>query len=551
MAVTNKIVSSTPAATQSYDTAAWLPVAGKLYIVSVYSVQGSGTIVNPVVTGNNITYTQEETCLVQTAKRLTVFRALASGSPTSTATNFDFTSGGVDQNAVIVIIDEIDDPITTGTNGSGAVLQSVTAQGADTDGVVSHTLAAFQDAVNSYAYMAAAQAAGSTWTQGTGFTISAQDTEAGPACSLMTEYKSGEDTSVDATANDTAGFCAGIALELRLDAAAPATHLGFIDQPIDTIVDASIPAITVELLDATEVRVEGTDEVTLALQAGTGVLAGDKINNAVLGVATFAGLSINTVGAGKQIRATATGLTLADSSTFATLDLAATYLEFVVHPANVVEGVAISPSITVEANKADTTRDAAYVGSITLAIGTNPGGGVIGGTLTQAAVAGLATFNNITISAPGTGYTLNATAAGLTQAGSNAFNVTLEAATHLFYFVAPANTQVAAVITPSVVVRCRNSENVVDTNYTANVVIAKAPGAPAGTLGGTLTRAAVAGVATFNDLTLDTAGTFTLRVTSGAITLADSAAFDITAAPAPSAGTGGYFQMGGFLRLRL
>ena len=46
--------------------------------------------------------------------------------------------------------------------------------------------------------------------------------------------------------------------------------------------------------------------------------------------------------------------------------------------------------------------------SVTIAIGTNPGSGTLGGTLTVAAVNGVATFSNLSINKAGTGYTLTA-----------------------------------------------------------------------------------------------------------------------------------------------
>ena len=60
---------------------------------------------------------------------------------------------------------------------------------------------------------------------------------------------------------------------------------------------------------------------------------------------------------------------------------------------------------------------------MTIAIGTNSGGGTLSGTLTVAAVAGVATFNNLSIDRPGAGYTLTAAGAGLTGATSSPFNI--------------------------------------------------------------------------------------------------------------------------------
>ena len=62
--------------------------------------------------------------------------------------------------------------------------------------------------------------------------------------------------------------------------------------------------------------------------------------------------------------------------------------------------------------------------SITVAIGTNPASGTLSGTTTVAAVNGVATFANLNINNPGTGYTLTASATNLTGASSSGFNLT-------------------------------------------------------------------------------------------------------------------------------
>ena len=65
--------------------------------------------------------------------------------------------------------------------------------------------------------------------------------------------------------------------------------------------------------------------------------------------------------------------------------------------------------------------------TVTVAIANNAGpGGVLSGTLTKAAVAGVADFsgNALKIDKIGTGYTLSATDGSLTSATSGAFNIT-------------------------------------------------------------------------------------------------------------------------------
>ncbi len=66
------------------------------------------------------------------------------------------------------------------------------------------------------------------------------------------------------------------------------------------------------------------------------------------------------------------------------------------------------------------------IDSITISIGSNPGGATLGGTVTAAAVGGVATFNNLWIGAPSNGYTLVATDTSftaVTPATSSAFNI--------------------------------------------------------------------------------------------------------------------------------
>lgn len=97
-------------------------------------------------------------------------------------------------------------------------------------------------------------------------------------------------------------------------------------------------------------------------------------------------------------------------------------LAFVSAPPNSSAGTAIAPAITVIAEDASGNPVASAV-QVTLAIGTNPGGAVLQGTTSANAGASAATFSGLSISQPGTGYTLVASSPGLTSAVSPAFNV--------------------------------------------------------------------------------------------------------------------------------
>jgi hypothetical protein len=61
---------------------------------------------------------------------------------------------------------------------------------------------------------------------------------------------------------------------------------------------------------------------------------------------------------------------------------------------------------------------------ISIAIDNNPSGGNLSGTLTVAAVGGIATFSDLSIDTAGNGYTLVATSGGFVATTSSAFNIT-------------------------------------------------------------------------------------------------------------------------------
>ena len=116
----------------------------------------------------------------------------------------------------------------------------------------------------------------------------------------------------------------------------------------------------------------------------------------------------------------------------------ATQLAFVNFPATGSQGNIVS-SFTVEARRGDNTVDPAYTGDITLSIAT--GTGTLGGTVTRAAVAGVATFTDITFSSAGS-FTLNANATGLTQATST--SITISPAPEITSIILPQFINAAA-----------------------------------------------------------------------------------------------------------
>ena len=174
-----------------------------------------------------------------------------------------------------------------------------------------------------------------------------------------------------------------------------------------------------------------------------------------------------------------------------------------------------------------------------MAIGTNPGGGTLTGTLTETAVAGVANFsgNGLNINKIGNGYTLTATTGSLTSATSSTFNITLGRAAKLAFTTQPGGGTGGTAWTTQPVVTVQDAGGNTVTTDTSTVTVAIGTNPGGGTLSGTLTKAAVAGVASFsaNALKIDKIGTgYTLTATDGSLTSATSTTFNITAERQPN-----------------
>ena len=84
-----------------------------------------------------------------------------------------------------------------------------------------------------------------------------------------------------------------------------------------------------------------------------------------------------------------------------------THLVFTQDPTSTAAGSTISPAVTVaveDANGNVETGDNTTL--VSLAIGTNPGGGTLTGGRSVAVISGVATFSGLSINKTGTGYTL-------------------------------------------------------------------------------------------------------------------------------------------------
>jgi hypothetical protein len=311
-----------------------------------------------------------------------------------------------------------------------------------------------------------------------------------------------------------------------------AATLGFLVQPTTAAAGATIiPPVQIEIQDLGGNRVTGaTNSVTLAIGANPsgGILSGGGPVAAVGGVATFSNLSIDQAGIGYTLVATSGTLTAATSTAF---DIASVpdHLAFFVQPSNATAGASIAPSIQVEIQDNANNRVTAATNNIILAIANNPGGGTLSGTTTSDAVAGVATFPGLSINKSGNGYTLQATSGSLAAALSTGFNINPGNATQVSFTAFPPAVPAGAPILPAVQVAAQDALGNTATGYTGNVTVAIENNPSGGSLTGTTTLAAVAGVASFSDVRIDSTGVgYSLGATSGSLTPNISAPFGVT-----------------------
>ncbi len=290
------------------------------------------------------------------------------------------------------------------------------------------------------------------------------------------------------------------------------------------------PQPVIRLVDALGNTVPTTGTiVTAAIASGTGTLGGTLTAATTSGIATFTNLSLSGTAGNFTLNFSSAPLTSVTSGAIALSAGAPAALAFQVQPSTVASGASIAPAVQVRVVDGAGNLVSTATNSVTISLASNPSGGVLGGTLTAAAVAGVATFSNLTIDRAGTGYALGAAGAGLTGATSAAFNVTAGVATRLAFLTQPTTTTAGAAFSPAVQVEILDAVGNRVTTATSTVTIAIGTNPGGSTLGGTASVSAVAGVATFAGVSLNRTGTgYTLDATSGGLTPATSAAFDIT-----------------------
>lgn len=228
----------------------------------------------------------------------------------------------------------------------------------------------------------------------------------------------------------------------------PAAKLAFTVEPSASYTANAPITVKASIEDVNgNVVTTDTSTVSLTLSGGTAgaTLGGTTSAAAVNGVATFSNLTVNKVGASYVLNASDGSLTGAASSPFNITAGAPATITFTLQPgtnANIMAG----STIPLIAKVTDSSGNPVSGNSVTLAIGSNPGGSTLSVTTNPVTTdsSGNATFNGLSLNKVGTGYTLTASDATPLTATSNSFNIVAGAATQLVF-----TTQPASIVAPS------------------------------------------------------------------------------------------------------
>src|SRR5213592_589188 len=216
---------------------------------------------------------------------------------------------------------------------------------------------------------------------------------------------------------------------------APATVLAFTGPPSVTMQDSAMKPVQVTAYDSlgnTATNFAGSIQLRIGTDGSISKKAtlSGAVAQAVAGVATFPNLRIDSVGVGYTLTAAFDSAAPVDTSV--PFDIIAgppppppppTHLGFTQEPQTTEAGATITPPVQVAALDASEHVVQGFTGAIGLALEPASNGGTLSGGTPINAVNGIATFPSLSVDKAGTGYTLRATASGLTDATSGTFNI--------------------------------------------------------------------------------------------------------------------------------
>jgi len=207
-------------------------------------------------------------------------------------------------------------------------------------------------------------------------------------------------------------------------------------------------------------------------------------------------------------------------------------LAFRTQPSSGVAGDAIDPAVQVEVVDASGN----VVGESDIAITVSlvdpqQSGAALSGSKTVNAVNGVASFSGLWVGSAGAGYTLEASASGVSAVASDPFSITPGPASDVGFTAQPSGGVAGAPIDPAVEIHVQDAFGNTVSSASDVVTIEIASGPDGASLSGTVSTPASGGVATFGDLLLELAGDgYRLRASAVGLEGSLSEAFQISPA---------------------
>ena len=299
--------------------------------------------------------------------------------------------------------------------------------------------------------------------------------------------------------------------------------------------DGQKAIIRTALAQPVVVKVTASDGIGVAgVNVGFAVATGGGSVGSATVVTDAAGLASTTWTRGaivgeQTLTATAAGLTGSPITFKATArSVAPVRLSIASGPA-ATNGAGSPLPVTVHALDAQGDVAKTFTGTVTLALAAGSPSTPLLGTLTATAVEGVATFTDVRINLVGTGYALTATTSSLPSATTSSFAIIAGPAQRLTFAAYPNFGAVAGIL-DVVEVIARDAAGNVATSFTGAVTISQ-PTGPDGVLAGTLMRSAVAGVASFDGLSLIVAGEYQLGAATSGLPTIKGPLFTVRAGP--------------------
>lgn len=263
------------------------------------------------------------------------------------------------------------------------------------------------------------------------------------------------------------------------------------DNQAAAISHALVLPLGVTVTDAFGNPVAGFPVSWSVVTTGGGSVGGTTTLTNGAGVATTSWTLGSIVGR-HSVAATGTGL-VGSPATFSATATAgvATQLVITSQPGGGLAGAAFGLVVTAQDASGDVATS--FTGNVSLALGTHPGGVSLAGTTSVSAVAGVATFTNLSVTTAFAGYTIVANSGGVTSSTSSAFNI--DAAAPATISISGGSPQSGAIAT---LLSKLLSVTVVDSysNPVPNVTVTWAVVTGGGSLGSSIAQTNASGVAT-------------------------------------------------------